>query len=383
MASTDKTLANLSAWISLAALAGLVVIPLFFTHHDVPPAPSPRRAKPPTIVNAPANPSPSSPLSVQVPQANAPATVAPKTEPGGTAPPANAPTANAPAATPPAANAAAPPAPEVWTDAEQVAGLRDCVRLLAPLSLELDLELPMRHGQCGTPAPLLLHSVGEAEKVVFDPAPEMNCRLAASIAHWVETVLQPTAKEVLKSRIVKIIGASSYACRNIYNSPNLPLSEHATGNAVDVAGFVTADGHTITVKHWWGPTERDIAQAKKKAAEAVAKTASKTKGEASDPPTSAMPVSAGEDAAKKAAATKEKANLHEAGLKPVAQANAATIPPAAVVAASTTTEATFLKRLHHGACSVFATVLGPEANEAHRDHFHLDMKERKGAGICH
>jgi hypothetical protein len=383
MASTDKTLANLSAWISLAALAGLVVIPLFFTHEDAPPAPSPPRAKPPPAVNAPAQPSLSPPQGAQASPPTVPAAGAPKTQPGANAPAASPPAANAPSATAPAA-----PAPEVWTDAEQVAGLRDCLRQLAPLSLEVDLDTPMRHGQCGTPAPLLLRSVGEAEKVVFDPAPEMNCRLAAGVARWIENVLQPIAKGVLKSRIVKIIGASSYACRNIYNSPNLPLSEHATGNAVDVVGFVTADGRTITVKHWWGPTERDIAQAKKKAAEAAAKTASKsdskTKGDAPDPPTAASSGPASEDAANKAAAAKEKANLHRAGLKPVSEANAATISPPTVVAASMTTEATFLKRLHHGACSVFATVLGPEANEAHRDHFHLDMKERKGGpGVCH
>jgi len=363
MASTDKALANLSAWISLAALAGLVAIPLFFAHEGVPPPPP--RAKPPLAANAPAQSAPSPPHSVQTPlSANAPGAAAP----GTTAPPASA------------------TAPDVWTDAEQVAGLRDCLRLLAPLALEIDVDTPMRHGQCGTSAPLLLHSVGEAEKVVFDPAPEMNCRLAASVARWVDTVLQPLAKEVLKSRVVKIIGASSYACRNVYNSPNLPLSEHATGNAVDVAGFVTADGRTITVKHWWGPTERDIVQAKKKAVETAAKALKsdpKSKADASDPPIVANAGTTGEDAAKRAAAAKERFNLHRAGLKPVSEANAATLPPPAVVA-STTTEATFLKRLHHGACSVFATVLGPEANEAHRDHFHLDMKDRKGAaGICH
>jgi hypothetical protein len=377
MASSDKTLANLSAWISLAALAGLVVIPLYFTHEDAAPAPPAPRAKPAPAVNAPAPPPPSPPQSAQAPPATAPpVAVAPKTEPG-----ANAPAATAPAA--PGATSPPAPAPDVWTDAEQVAGLRDCLRVLAPLSLEVDLDTPMRHGQCGTPAPLLLHSIGEAEKVVFDPAPQMNCRLAAGVARWVETVLQPIAKEVLKSRIVRIVGASSYACRNIYNSPNLPLSEHATGNAVDVAGFVTADGHTITVKHGWGPTERDIAAAKKKATEAaakgVAKGDAKPKGDTPEP---AKPAAAGDDAAKKAATTKEKANLHKAGLKPADAAPAATASSGPVIA-STTTEATFLKRLHHGACSVFATVLGPEANEAHRDHFHLDMRERKGAGICH
>ncbi len=378
MASTDKALANLSAWISLAALAGLVAISLFFAHEGVPPPPP--RAKLPPAANAPAQSSPSPPHGVQAPpSANAPAVAAP-----GTTSPPNAPSAAAPGATAPPASATAP---DVWTDAEQVAGLRDCLRLLAPLALEIDVDTPMRHGQCGTSAPLLLHSVGEAEKVVFDPAPEMNCRLAASVARWVDTVLQPLAKEVLKSRVMKIIGASSYACRNVYNSPNLPLSEHATGNAVDVVGFVTADGRTITVKHWWGPTERDIVQAKKKAVETAAKAAlksdPKSKADASDPPIVANAGTTGEDAAKRAAVAKERFNLHRAGLKPVSEANAATLPPPAVVA-STTTEATFLKRLHHGACSVFTTVLGPEANEAHRDHFHLDMKDRKGAaGICH
>ena len=51
---------------------------------------------------------------------------------------------------------------------------------------------------------------------------------------------------------------------------------------------------------------------------------------------------------------------------------------------ATTKEAVFLKRLHSGSCALFATVLGPEANEAHRDHFHLDMKVRRSShGVCH
>jgi hypothetical protein len=29
----------------------------------------------------------------------------------------------------------------------------------------------------------------------------------------------------------------------------------------------------------------------------------------------------------------------------------------------------------------FFTVLGPEANDAHKNHFHLDMKERR-SGFC-
>jgi hypothetical protein len=39
--------------------------------------------------------------------------------------------------------------------------------------------------------------------------------------------------------------------------------------------------------------------------------------------------------------------------------------------------AAFLHAAHEGACRIFGTTLGPEANDAHRNHFHLDMKERR------
>ena len=51
-------------------------------------------------------------------------------------------------------------------------------------------------------------------------------------------------------------------------------------------------------------------------------------------------------------------------------------------AAKTTVEAGFLRRLHKGACGTFGTVLGPEANEAHRDHFHFDLAARRRNAFC-
>ena len=68
----------------------------------------------------------------------------------------------------------------------------------------------------------------------------------------------------------------------MYSNPKLPLSEHATGNAVDIAGFVTADGRTFTVAKGWGPTERDIAEAKKKIAEAAKADKQKADAKTSD-----------------------------------------------------------------------------------------------------
>lgn len=291
--------------------------------------------------------------------------------------------------------------PDVWTPEEQAANLRSCVQLLAPAVVNVELEEPMKRGQCGTAAPLVLRSVGAAEKVEFTPAPTMNCRLAASLGEWVEKVLQPAAQQALGSRIKRIIGSSSYSCRNIYNNPKLTLSEHATGNAIDIAGFVTTDGRTIMVAKGWGPTDRDIVAAKKKAAAQAGKkdpaapagepVDNAKDGEKSDEtgddkakrpgPAAAAKSPSIAEAGKKASA-KEKGQLVKANFKREdAEAGASRPGP---LAPAGTKEAAFLKRLHGGSCTLFTTVLGPEANEAHRDHFHLDMKVRRtGARVCH
>lgn len=46
-----------------------------------------------------------------------------------------------------------------------------------------------------------------------------------------------------------------------------------------------------------------------------------------------------------------------------------------------TDEAGFLRRVRDDACDVFATVLSPDYNAAHADHFHLDQDGR-WAGVC-
>ncbi len=43
-------------------------------------------------------------------------------------------------------------------------------------------------------------------------------------------------------------------------------------------------------------------------------------------------------------------------------------------------EAEFLRTVRDGACDLFSTVLSPDYNAAHRDHFHLDQAERGATG---
>jgi hypothetical protein len=44
-------------------------------------------------------------------------------------------------------------------------------------------------------------------------------------------------------------------------------------------------------------------------------------------------------------------------------------------------EAAFLRAVHHGACSEFTTVLGPEYDSNHRDHFHVDLARHGRDGM--
>ena len=39
-----------------------------------------------------------------------------------------------------------------------------------------------------------------------------------------------------------------------------------------------------------------------------------------------------------------------------------------------------LKRMHKKACGPFKTVLGPNANRFHQDHFHFDVAKHRGGG---
>ena len=180
--------------------------------------------------------------------------------------------------------------------------------------------------------------------------------MVVGLNRWLTESVQPAAREAFSSPVSKIIG-SSYACRNVYNLANGNLSQHAFANAVDLPMFVLADGRTVDVTHGWGSTQRDliaVAKAKKTAAgvtgSVVQQKTEKSKGSVSE----VMKISA-----------------VPGGTTSANQSAASEVDPKAVA------EGKFLRRAHDGGCKVFSTVMGPEANEVHRTHLHLDLQDRK------
>ena len=126
----------------------------------------------------------------------------------------------------------------------------------------------------------------------------MTCPLARNFAAWAQYAVKPAAQKYFGQRVVKIETFGTYSCRNIYGGRSGRLSQHAYSNAIDVSGFVLADGRRIMLDGGW---------------------------------------------------TGDKASQD------------------------------FLRALHKSACRRFGTVLSPDYNAAHYNHFHMDMS---GNGYC-
>lgn len=79
----------------------------------------------------------------------------------------------------------------------------------------------------------------------------VSCPMAATLYVWEREVLQPLAEEHLDQGVARIEHLGSYSCRNIRGGRSGEPSQHATANAIDVAGFRLADGEIVTVKDDW------------------------------------------------------------------------------------------------------------------------------------
>ncbi len=87
-----------------------------------------------------------------------------------------------------------------------------------------------------------------------------TCSLAVAWALFEQHVLLPAAREHLGQEVVRVTHFGTYACRNINHQAGGRRSEHATANAIDLAGIVLANGQQITVKgEWAGGNERQRA----------------------------------------------------------------------------------------------------------------------------
>jgi hypothetical protein len=87
--------------------------------------------------------------------------------------------------------------------------------------------------------------------VAVKPAATLACPIVSVLDHWLAGSVQPAAMRWFGSRVVEIKQISAYSCRGMNGNPHAHISEHAFGNALDIAAFTLADGRRITVEGGW------------------------------------------------------------------------------------------------------------------------------------
>jgi hypothetical protein len=87
--------------------------------------------------------------------------------------------------------------------------------------------------------------------VAVKPAATLACPIVSVLDHWLADSVQPAAMRWFGARVVEIKQISAYSCRGMNGNPNAHISEHAFGNALDIAAFTLADGRRISVKDGW------------------------------------------------------------------------------------------------------------------------------------
>ncbi len=231
-----------------------------------------------------------------------------------------------------------------WSAQEIQQATDRCAMLLAGTGIKYRFLDPIREGRCGTPAPIELSAIGKTSSVAIEPAARVTCGLAATLSAWADSILQPSARKHLDRQITGIRNIASYVCRNRYNAPGKPISEHARANALDMAAFRTPSGDWIQVLDNWAipPDESAGAEETPQSEPDTPQPQSGTPAPAAEPPG-------------------QQSDLAPPAFSP---------------------QSAFLYEIHEGACTLFGTALGPETNEAHKDHFHYDLAERKYGAYC-
>lgn len=209
-----------------------------------------------------------------------------------------------PPAPPKRAETRPPPEPETPPIlAEDPAKHEQCLKDLADLGTIFETAAPIDDGDgCGISRPITVRDILPGIKLA--PEATFRCETALQLAKLTRETIIPAARIALadKGDLKGIHQASAYVCRNRNGAETGKISEHARGNAIDIAALEFEKG------------------------------------------TVPMVIAAQDD-----------------GSLPAA----------------------FQRSLNASACLYFTTVLSPGSDEAHQDHLHLDVIERKsGYRFC-
>lgn len=102
-------------------------------------------------------------------------------------------------------------------------------------------------GACGVAVPVLLSA---AAGVALEPPATVGCGVAVALAGWLGEV-----KPAFPAGLAAVTVVDAYSCRNRNRARDGKLSEHALGNAIDIAAFRRGDGSVVAVLDGWNDAD--------------------------------------------------------------------------------------------------------------------------------
>lgn len=145
--------------------------------------------------------------------------------------------------------------PPGWATAGKLVALRDdpalCRGALGRAGIDYAALPPVGSGQClRSDRTVIAPDAARGLSLVPRPA-DATCAVGAGLAVWLRHSVQPAAQRVLGSPVARIEHLGTASCRRIGGGEAGSWSEHTTGNAIDIAAFVLADGRRIVVRSDW------------------------------------------------------------------------------------------------------------------------------------
>ena len=117
-------------------------------------------------------------------------------------------------------------------------------RTTSPPSPAVEEHVPLGPSR----GPVVTGAIGPVE---VRPAATLACPLVSELDKWIVTAVQPAALRWFRQPVVGIKQISAYSCRGMNGNAYAHISEHAFGNALDIAEFDLADGRKISVQYGW------------------------------------------------------------------------------------------------------------------------------------
>lgn len=149
----------------------------------------------------------------------------------------------------------AAPAPAKADSAETPAGQSSCLSALAAIPGNKIKPAgpagPDNDPACRISDPvrveaLAIRGSGGAATVSFDPPPLLSCAMARTLADWLDRSVQPLARGHFERDLVSLRVGGGHECRRRNRASAGPVSEHATGQALDIFGFKLGNGENAS-----------------------------------------------------------------------------------------------------------------------------------------